>query len=184
MIKISSTASWISPFPRIFLNYQNSCLSRFSKARMNLGSKLCVVWDGCFNRSAPFSHGPYLAMHDNCSTITLRSECQWNAQIQVSYLKWHVPCEVPVLTAVHHSQSHSPYLALHVHDDDCVGAVAHDKLLDITWQRVDAVNSDVAARRASQRFERVLALCRLDVPHLDRAVRAGTGATHRYGGVI
>ena len=43
---------------------------------------------------------------------------------------------------------HNTYLALHVHDDDGVGTVAHDKLFDIPGQRVYAVDGDVTARGA------------------------------------
>ena len=40
---------------------------------------------------------------------------------------------------------HNAYLALHVHDDDGVGSIAHDKLFHIPGQWVYAVNGDVTA---------------------------------------
>ena len=37
------------------------------------------------------------------------------------------------------------YLALHVHDDDSVGTVAHDELFNVPRQWVNAVYGDVTA---------------------------------------
>jgi len=65
-------------------------------------------------------------------------------------------------------------LSLHVHDDNRVGAVTDDKLFHIARQRMNAVNCDVGARKASQRLERVEALGTLYVPHLYCAVRTCT----------
>ena len=42
-----------------------------------------------------------------------------------------------------------PYLSLHVHDDDRVGAVTDNELFDVPRQWVDAVNGDVAAGGAT-----------------------------------
>lgn len=57
-------------------------------------------------------------------------------------------------------------LSLHVHDDDRVRAVTDDKLFDVTWQRMNAVDSDVSACQTSQGLECVQTLCTLYVPHL------------------
>ena len=66
------------------------------------------------------------------------------------------------------------YLSLHVHDDDGVGPVTDDELLHVPGQGVDTVHRDVAARGTTKRLERVLTLCRLDVPHFDCAIRTRT----------
>lgn len=36
-------------------------------------------------------------------------------------------------------------LSLHVHDDHCVGAVAHDKVLRVLGQQDDVIDCDVSA---------------------------------------
>lgn len=58
------------------------------------------------------------------------------------------------------------HLALHVHDDHRVGAVAHHKVLRVFGQQDDVVDRDVGAGRRSQGFEGVAALGGLHVPHL------------------
>lgn len=57
-------------------------------------------------------------------------------------------------------------LALHVHDDHRVGAVAHHKVFGVLGQQEDVVDRDVGARRRAQRFESVGALGGLHVPNL------------------
>lgn len=57
-------------------------------------------------------------------------------------------------------------LALHVHDDHRVGAVAHHKVFRVLGQQEDVVDGDVGASRGAQRFEGVGALGGLHVPHL------------------
>lgn len=57
-------------------------------------------------------------------------------------------------------------LSLHVHDDHCVGAIAHYKVLRVLGQQDDVVDGDVCAGRRAQRFEGVAALGGLHVPHL------------------
>lgn len=58
------------------------------------------------------------------------------------------------------------HLALHVHDDHCVGAVAHHKMLRILGQQDDVVDRDVGAGWRPQRLEGAAALGGLHVPHL------------------
>lgn len=60
----------------------------------------------------------------------------------------------------------SPDLALHVHDDYGVGAVAHHKVLWVLGQKDDVVDCDVGAGRGAQGLEGVSAFCGLHVPHL------------------
>lgn len=57
-------------------------------------------------------------------------------------------------------------LALHVHDDHRVGAVAHHEVLRVLGQQQDVVDRDVGAGRRAQRFESVGALGGLHVPNL------------------
>ena len=73
-------------------------------------------------------------------------------------------------TTEHRSVSDAD-LSLHVHDDHRVGAVTHDELFDITWQRMNTVYSNVCACKTSQRLECVQTFGTLDIPHLDCSVR-------------
>lgn len=58
------------------------------------------------------------------------------------------------------------HLALHVHDDHRVGAVAHHKVFRVFGQQDDVVDRDVGAGGRSQGLEGVAALGGLHVPHL------------------
>lgn len=58
-------------------------------------------------------------------------------------------------------------LALHVHDDHRVGAVAHHEVFRVLGQQEDVVDCDVGASRRAQRFESVGALGGLHVPNLE-----------------
>lgn len=60
----------------------------------------------------------------------------------------------------------SPDLALHVHDDNSVGAVAHHKVLWVLGQQDDVVDCDVGAGRGAKGLEGVGAFCGFHVPHL------------------
>lgn len=57
-------------------------------------------------------------------------------------------------------------LSLHVHDDHCVGAVAHDKVLRVLGQQDDIIDCDISAGWRSQRLEGAGALSGLHVPDL------------------
>ncbi len=76
------------------------------------------------------------------------------------------------------------YLSLHVHDGDSVGAVAHNELLDVARQQVDAVHCDVTSGRPAQGLERARALGALHVPNLDRPVRTRAAETRTLVSVI
>lgn len=69
-------------------------------------------------------------------------------------------------------------LALHVHDDHRVGAVAHHKVFRVLGQQEDVVDGDVGASRGAQRFEGVGALGGLHVPHLV------PGHTHTHTSIV
>lgn len=78
-------------------------------------------------------------------------------------------------------------LSLHVHDDHCVGAVTHYKVLWVLGQQDNVVHCDVCAGRRAERFEGAAALCGLHVPHLDCTIRGSTNdvmAIGSEGGLI
>lgn len=59
-----------------------------------------------------------------------------------------------------------PHLAVHVHDDHCVGVVTNHKVLWVLGQRDHVVDGDF--RCQGQRFESVDALAGFRIPNLKR----------------
>lgn len=68
------------------------------------------------------------------------------------------------------------HLSLHVHDDNSVWSVAYYKVLRILWQQVDAIHCYIAC--ATERLERVGALCWLDAPYLDCTIWWSTASNN------
>lgn len=72
------------------------------------------------------------------------------------------------------------HLALHIHDDHRVGAVAHDEVLRVLGQQGHVVDGDVGAGRRAQRFVGAAALGGLHVPHLtEETSRDGAAGVHQ-----